>query len=58
MPPAESPGLPPPQGIPPVAVERTLELPMRLLGRTVKRTRDALVALRPGQVLAVYTDDP
>ena len=40
------------------APDRTLELPMRLLGRTVKRTRVALSALRPGQVLAVVTDDP
>jgi hypothetical protein len=40
------------------APARTLELPMRLLGRTVKRTREALAALQPGQVLAVHTDDP
>ena len=40
------------------APDHTLELPMRLLGRTVKRTGDALLALRPGQVLAVHTDDP
>ena len=42
----------------PFAADRTLELPMRFLGRTVKRTRDALSALQPGQVLAVVTDDP
>ena len=42
----------------PLVPDRTLELPMRLLGRTVKRTSAALSALRPGQVLAVVTDDP
>lgn len=40
------------------SVDRTLELPMRLLGRTVKRTSDALTAMAPGEVLAVHTDDP
>ncbi|HKI97553.1 MAG TPA: hypothetical protein VKB51_03660 [bacterium] len=43
---------------PPAPPDRTLELPMKLLGRTVKRTSEALDALRPGQVLAVHTDDP
>jgi hypothetical protein len=42
----------------PFAADRTLELPMRLLGRTVKRTADALGAMQPGQVLALVTDDP
>ena len=36
----------------------TLKIPMRLLGRTVKQTRDALNKLSPGQVLAVNTNDP
>ncbi len=31
---------------------------MRLLGRTVKRTRQALAGLPPGEVLAVHTNDP
>ena len=38
--------------------DRTLEIPMRLLSRTVKQTRDALAQLATGQVLAVHTDDP
>jgi hypothetical protein len=42
----------------PYAADRTLELPMKLLGRTVKRTAQAISALAPGQVLAVHTDDP
>ena len=37
---------------------RTLEIPMRLLGRTVKQTRAAMALLKPGQVLAVRTNDP
>lgn len=40
------------------APDRTLEIPMRLLGRTVKQTRSALASMAPGQVLAVRTDDP
>ena len=43
----------------PAAVpDRTLEIPMRLLSRTVKQTRDGLAQLAVGQVLAVHTDDP
>ena len=41
-----------------IAADRTLEVPMKLLGRTVKRTSDAISAMQPGQVLAVVTDDP
>ena len=41
-----------------IVPHRTLEIPMRLLGRTVKQTRDALEALDSGQVLAVSTNDP
>jgi hypothetical protein len=54
MPPAEPTGLTGRS----YAADRTLELPMRLLGRTVKRTAQALAAMPPGQVLAVHTDDP
>jgi TusA-related sulfurtransferase len=31
---------------------------MRLLGRTIARTREALAGLEPGAVLCVRTDDP
>ena len=40
------------------AADRTLELPMTLISRTVRRTAQAISALQPGQVLAVHTDDP
>jgi hypothetical protein len=42
----------------PFVADRTLELPMSLLSRTVKRTARAISAMQPGQVLAVVTDDP
>lgn len=42
----------------PYAADRTLELPMTLISRTVKRTAQAINAMQPGQVLEVYTDDP
>ena len=43
----------------PAAVpDRTLEIPMGLLSRTIKQTRDALAQLAQGQVLAIHTDDP
>ncbi len=43
---------------PSTVADRTLEIPMRLLSRTVKQTRDALAQMALGQVLAVHTDDP
>ena len=53
-------GLPPAASTPVRALpaDAILEVPLRLLGRTVKRTRTALAALQPGQVLALHTDDP
>jgi len=47
-----------PPGRAPFVADRTIEVPMRLLGRTVKRTQQALATLGPGQVLAVHTNDP
>ena len=47
-----------PASSPAAVPDRTLEIPMWLLGRTVKQTRDALAQLAPGQVLAMHTNDP
>ncbi len=55
LPESVAPGL---DGDPARPADAVLELPMRLLGRTVKRTAQAMAALAPGQVLAVHTDDP
>lgn len=35
-----------------------LEIPMRLLGRTVNQTRLAMARLTPGAVLRLQTNDP
>lgn len=40
------------------AADHWLEIPMALLGRTVKQTRMALGRVPPGEVLAVHTNDP
>jgi hypothetical protein len=42
----------------PYVADRTLELPMTLISRTVKRTARAISELETGQILAVRTDDP
>ena len=47
-----------PASSPAAVPDLTLEIPMRLLTRTVKQTRDALAQLALGQVLAVHTEDP
>ena len=47
-----------PASSPAAVPDRTLEIRMPWLGRTVRQTRDALAQLAPGQVLAVHTDDP
>ena len=53
---------PPPERVtesrPTAAPDRMLEIPLGLLSRTVKQTRDALAQLAPGQVLGVHTNDP
>ena len=38
--------------------DRTLEISMPWLGRTIRQIRATLAQMAPGQVLAVHTDDP